>query len=245
MSAACAKRTSSISIAAIGFDAMRVSDIPFRSICQTRLRSRRESFSTRSRAHASPCAPKDIEARIFSPASGARRSRVSQCARSARSASIAIGSAPTSYSPRPMSMASFALPSINASNMSHTRIWSARPSMSRTTSSSTFSAPCAIAWSSSERASRAEPSAARASIESAPGESVIFSLPATPSNNFVISSASRRRKSKRWQRDNIVTGTLRISVVAKINFTCPGGSSSVFSKPLKAAVESMCTSSMM
>jgi hypothetical protein len=45
---------------------------------------------------------------------------------------------------------------------------------------------------------------------------------------------STRRRSKRWQRDRTVTGTLRISVVAKMNFTCGGGSSSVFSRPLKA-----------
>jgi hypothetical protein len=42
------------------------------------------------------------------------------------------------------------------------------------------------------------------------------------------------RRSKRWQRDSTVTGTLRISVVAKMNFTCGGGSSSVFSSALKA-----------
>ena len=47
-------------------------------------------------------------------------------------------------------------------------------------------------------------------------------------------SASTRRRSKRWQRDSTVTGTLRISVVAKMNFTWAGGSSSVFSKALKA-----------
>jgi hypothetical protein len=57
--------------------------------------------------------------------------------------------------------------------------------------------------------------------------------------------ASMRRRSKRWQRDSTVIGTLRISVVAKMNFTCGGGSSSVFSRPLKACVDSMCTSSMM
>jgi hypothetical protein len=40
----------------------------------------------------------------------------------------------------------------------------------------------------------------------------------------------------------MVTGT-RISVVAKMNLACGGGSSSVFRKAPKAAVESMCTSS--
>ena len=46
--------------------------------------------------------------------------------------------------------------------------------------------------------------------------------------------ASTRLRSKRWQRDSTVTGTLRISVVAKMNFTCGGGSSSVLRKALKA-----------
>ena len=60
-----------------------------------------------------------------------------------------------------------------------------------------------------------------------------------------IASGSIRRRSNRWQRDRTVTGTLRISVVAKMNFTCGGGSSSVFRSALKAEVLSMCTSSMM
>ena len=54
------------------------------------------------------------------------------------------------------------------------------------------------------------------------------------------SSATRtRRRSKRWQRDRTVIGTLRISVVANTNFTCGGGSSSVFSSALKALRDSM------
>jgi hypothetical protein len=58
-------------------------------------------------------------------------------------------------------------------------------------------------------------------------------------------SASMRRRSKRWQRDRIVTGTLRISVVAKTNLAWGGGSSSVFRKALNAFSDSMWTSSMM
>jgi hypothetical protein len=42
----------------------------------------------------------------------------------------------------------------------------------------------------------------------------------------------------------MVTGTLRISVVAKMNLACGGGSSSVLRRALKALVLSMCTSSM-
>ena len=42
-----------------------------------------------------------------------------------------------------------------------------------------------------------------------------------------------------------MTGTLWTSVVAKMNFTCGGGSSSVFRNALNAAFESMWTSSTM
>ena len=66
-----------------------------------------------------------------------------------------------------------------------------------------------------------------------------------PARCASIASGSIRRRSKRWQRDSTVTGTLRISVVAKMNFTCAGGSSSVFRSALNAEVLSMCTSSMM
>ena len=52
-------------------------------------------------------------------------------------------------------------------------------------------------------------------------------------------------KSKRWQRDKIVTGIFCTSVVAKMNLTWAGGSSSVFRRALKACLVSMWTSSMM
>ena len=42
-------------------------------------------------------------------------------------------------------------------------------------------------------------------------------------------------KSKRWQRDRIVMGIFWTSVVAKMNLTCGGGSSSVLSRALNAA----------
>ena len=41
-------------------------------------------------------------------------------------------------------------------------------------------------------------------------------------------------KSNRWQRDRMVIGILCGSVVAKMNFTCSGGSSSVFRSALNA-----------
>ena len=52
--------------------------------------------------------------------------------------------------------------------------------------------------------------------------------------------ASMRRRSKRWQRDSTVIGTLRISVVAKMNFTCGGGSSSVFSRRVEGLRRRAC-----
>ena len=102
-----------------------------------------------------------------------------------------------------------------------------------------------MAWSSSESESRAEPSAARAIIAKASGSIVTPSRPQIPPRWPTSSEASIRRRSKRWHRDRIVTGTLRISVVAKTNLACGGGSSSVFRKALNAFSESMWTSSMM
>ena len=60
-----------------------------------------------------------------------------------------------------------------------------------------------------------------------------------------MSSGPMRVKSYRWQRERMVAGTFWISVVARMKMTWAGGSSSVFSNALKAAVDSMCTSSMM
>ncbi|MNV69105.1 hypothetical protein D3C71_1619960 [compost metagenome] len=47
------------------------------------------------------------------------------------------------------------------------------------------------------------------------------------------------------QRDSTVTGIFCGSVVARMNLTCGGGSSSVFNMALKAWPVSMCTSSIM
>ena len=95
-----------------------------------------------------------------------------------------------------------------------------------------------------DSASRMAPSASRA-ISSAP--SLVSSKPSCPamySTRLAISSGPMRVKSYRWQRDRMVAGTFWISVVAKMKITWAGGSSSVFSSALNAAVESMCTSSM-
>ena len=48
-----------------------------------------------------------------------------------------------------------------------------------------------------------------------------------------------------WQRERMVAGILWYSVVARMNTTWGGGSSSVFSSALKASGVSMWTSSMM
>ena len=57
--------------------------------------------------------------------------------------------------------------------------------------------------------------------------------------------AGMRLKSKRCTRERMVSGILFTSVVAKMNLTCGGGSSSVFRSALNASFVSMCTSSMM
>ena len=70
----------------------------------------------------------------------------------------------------------------------------------------------------------------------------------SPAQTFFILSMSAdgatRLKSKRWQRDSTVAGILCSSVVASMNITYFGGSSSVFKSALNAEMESICTSSM-
>ncbi len=108
--------------------------------------------------------------------------------------------------------------------------------MARTASIATRPEPMAIAWSSSDRPSRTEPSAARAISVSASGSASAPSSPTILAKCAESSGTSTRRRSKRCVRDSTVTGTLRTSVVAKMNFTCAGGSSSVFSSALKGAL---------
>ncbi|MCY1173203.1 hypothetical protein D9M73_133570 [compost metagenome] len=103
----------------------------------------------------------------------------------------------------------------------------------------------AIAWSRIDSPSRADPSAARAISPSASGSASTPSAATTRAKCSASNSAGMRRKSKRWQRDSTVTGTLLTSVVASTNFTPSAGSSSVFSSALKAFFDSMWTSSMM
>ena len=60
-----------------------------------------------------------------------------------------------------------------------------------------------------------------------------------------MSRTCGRLKSKRWQREMIVSGILWGSVVARTKMTAAGGSSRVLSSALKASRVSMWTSSMM
>ena len=92
--------------------------------------------------------------------------------------------------------------------------------------------------------SRMLPSAPRAMACAASGVRSIFSRRAMWSRWVAMIEAGMGRRSKRWQRLRIVGRTLCASVVAKTNFTWPGGSSRVFSSALKAWVVSMWTSSM-
>jgi hypothetical protein len=64
------------------------------------------------------------------------------------------------------------------------------------------------------------------------------------SNLFFKSGLDIFLKSYLWHLDIIVSGTLCVSVVANINFTKDGGSSSIFKRALKAHLESIWTSSI-
>ena len=99
-------------------------------------------------------------------------------------------------------------------------------------------------WSSRDRASRMAPSATRAMSSAASWSSWASSFPAISSSRPAMASGSMRWKSNRWHRDKMVGSSLWTSVVARMNTTWAGGSSKVLSRALKAATESMCTSSM-
>ena len=103
----------------------------------------------------------------------------------------------------------------------------------------------AATWSKIDRASRMAPSAFCAITLSAAGSAAMPSLPAMYFSWSTMSGMVMREKSYIWQRDNIVGRILCFSVVARMNIACDGGSSRVFRNALNAAVESMCTSSMM
>ena len=74
---------------------------------------------------------------------------------------------------------------------------------------------------------------------------IAFSSASIPSpsasscNLSLIVSTDILLKSYLWHLDSIVTGILWTSVVARMNITYEGGSSSVFKRALNAPVESM------
>ena len=244
ISARWASRISTISAAARALPARATSSAPASKTCQTRDKMRVDNFSAASMPRLRNCAEKAIS----SCAAGTNFSRVSQCVSSAISAKMTAGSAPITYCASNSAKAALTEPAMTKSKRSKMRPRSASPKRPRMVASSTAPLPagsiCAKARSSKDRASRAEPSAARAISFNASSGKLTFSALQVRLKRVCVSSKVRRRKSKRWQRDNTVTGTWRISVVAKMNFTCAGGSSSVFSNPLKAAFDSICTSSI-
>ncbi len=235
-------RISTISAAARRSGAASTSATPFSSICQVRLSTGMESWSARAAPRVRSASGSAGPAR----SSGTERSRASMCTSSSRSPSTVPRSAPKACARSVIASAACTFPAATASISSNTSWRSARPSMSATSAWLT-SAPSmrAIAWSSRLRPSRAEPSAARAISSIAGAATATCSAAATRVNRPASSAAEMRRRSKRWQRDSTVIGTLRISVVAKMKAMCGGGSSSVFSRALKAWVVSMWTSSRM
>ena len=163
--------------------------------------------------------------------------------RTLRSPRTPAGSFPSCQSPAKIPSAAALSRFMTASSREVIRSPPAAPVASRTAASSIRSRP--EHWSSRLSASRMPPSASRASSLAAPSVRAMFSRPATYLSRLVMTSASSRRKLKRWQRERIVAGTFRSSVVARMNMRCSGGSSRILSRALKALAESMCTSSTM
>ena len=129
-------------------------------------------------------------------------------------------------------------------SVSRRRLSCAAMPVQAATVSAVMALPALAHWSSRDSASRIAPSASRASSMAASGASSMPSCCATYVSRAAMSCGRIRPKSKRWQRDRIVAGSLCTSVVAKMNSTCAGGSSSVLSRALNAPAESICTSSM-
>ena len=116
---------------------------------------------------------------------------------------------------------------------------------SLTASRSSEMPPAATTWSSADSMSRAEPAPARTTYSIASG---VTSSPASStmySASLRSSSAESRWTSNCCVRLRMVGSTFSGSVVASTNTTWSGGSSSVFSSVLDAAVDSMWTSSRM
>ena len=78
----------------------------------------------------------------------------------------------------------------------------------------------------------------------APASATTFSAVTNCNSCAWISATVIRRSPNCRQRDRMVIGSFCGSVVASMNLTCGGGSSSVFSSALKAPLLSMWTSSI-
>ena len=132
-----------------------------------------------------------------------------------------------------------------ASMMRAMSVDASEPSRSRAPSIVTLPPPKVISCSKVVRALRIPPSALCATSSRASSSNSASSAMQITRSLSTISPVPRRWKSKRWQREWMVAGTFCGSVVHSTKTTCEGGSSKVFSSALNAAVESMCTSSMM
>ena len=143
------------------------------------------------------------------------------------------------------SNAVLASPTATASASSTCTSLRGAPSSAWIAASSTFWPPSTPAWSSSESASRAEPSACRAIACAAESSNITPSDAATFWSSSESPSIVCRRKSNRWQRPTIVAGILCGSVVARTKRTPAGGSSKTFSSASKASRDRRWASSMM
>ena len=120
-----------------------------------------------------------------------------------------------------------------ASSMSKSESLPATPAASATVSA-VISDEYAMHWSSSDSASLIAPSEILAITAAASGERFTPSAFAMYSSLAAMSSGRILLKSNRWHLDMIVAGTLYISVVASMNFTCSGGSSIILRSALNA-----------
>ena len=119
------------------------------------------------------------------------------------------------------------------------------PSIPSTSAAVTLPPPETAACSKRDCPSRIDPKAYRAMRARASSSAEIPSARAISDSRPRTSASVSMRKSNRCTRERIVSGMRLGSVVARMNTTWGGGSSSVFSSPLKACFDSMWTSSMM
>ena len=131
------------------------------------------------------------------------------------------------------------------SSRSNKNLSSILPSMVRTAASLTAPPEYAIAWSSKDNASRILPCAASEIRRKAGGSAAISSAASTRVSCPAICTGGNCLRLNCRQRESTVTGTFCGSVVARMNSTCPGGSSRVLSIALNAWFESWWTSSIM